>query len=147
MTELKALEERYAYYRRCQVVRRNGVQCKAPAEKGEWVCYRHAAQMEATNRELAARKRVLDDAVKMARTAGEKIDHPEQLWTSMSGLRWLVFSAAQALADDRIDCAVAGHLMAEAQSRTGSLKFHHGGTETRRKDLLLMNTDTKATSY
>jgi hypothetical protein len=39
------LEERYAYYRRCQVVRTGG-QCKAPAMKDRQVCYKHAEQRE-----------------------------------------------------------------------------------------------------
>ena len=37
-------EARYAYYRRCQVFRRNGEQCKAPAEKGAQICHLHASQ-------------------------------------------------------------------------------------------------------
>jgi hypothetical protein len=39
------LEERYAYYHRCQVVRTGG-QCKAPAMKDRQVCYKHAEQRE-----------------------------------------------------------------------------------------------------
>lgn len=44
------LEERHAYYRRCQHVRKNGRQCKAPALKGEQICYSHAGQIDAARR-------------------------------------------------------------------------------------------------
>lgn len=121
MTGVKPLEERYAYYRRCQVLRKNGEQCKAPAEKGERVCYRHSAQIEAARRGWEARQRVLEDAAASARAAGEKIGEPDELWMSLSGLRWVLFSAARAVADDRIDCATAGRLMAEVQARTRML--------------------------
>jgi hypothetical protein len=40
----KVPEARYAYYRRCQVFRKNGGQCKAPAEKGSGICYAHARE-------------------------------------------------------------------------------------------------------
>src|SRR5262249_25427548 len=46
----RTAEERYAYYRRCQVVRRNGEQCKAPAEKGAQICHAHAGQQAAALR-------------------------------------------------------------------------------------------------
>jgi hypothetical protein len=40
------LEDRYAYYRRCQTVKKNGVQCSAPAVKGERICCKHRLQEE-----------------------------------------------------------------------------------------------------
>lgn len=41
----RVAEARYAYYRRCQVFRKGGAQCKAPAEKGSHICYAHAGQL------------------------------------------------------------------------------------------------------
>jgi hypothetical protein len=49
------LEERHGYYRRCQGVRENGEQCKAPAMKGEALCYRHEQQVDAERRREASR--------------------------------------------------------------------------------------------
>jgi hypothetical protein len=47
---------RHSYYRRCQLFRRNGEQCKAPAEKGAHICHAHAAQQAmALRRERNAR--------------------------------------------------------------------------------------------
>jgi hypothetical protein len=43
------LEDRYAYYRRCQMMRKSG-QCKAPAMKGQQVCYKHAEQQDRARR-------------------------------------------------------------------------------------------------
>jgi hypothetical protein len=50
------LGERYAYYRRCQHVRTNGEQCKAPAMKGEAICNRHAEQLESQRRRAEQRR-------------------------------------------------------------------------------------------
>lgn len=44
-------ELRYAYYRRCQRLRKNGEQCKAPALKGCELCYKHTAMVERAQRE------------------------------------------------------------------------------------------------
>src|SRR6476660_7846035 len=49
-------EERYAYYRRCQVFRRNGEQCKAPAMKGEPLCYKHEQEAAAERRRQNMRR-------------------------------------------------------------------------------------------
>ena len=54
MSRLK-LEERHEYYRRCQGVRENGEQCKAPAMKGEALCYKHTQEIDAERRKEAIR--------------------------------------------------------------------------------------------
>jgi hypothetical protein len=38
------LESRYDYYRRCQALRTNGPQCKAPAMKDQNICRKHVEQ-------------------------------------------------------------------------------------------------------
>jgi hypothetical protein len=52
-------EARYAYYRRCQQFRSNGEQCKAPALKGEPICYRHAEQADMERRRARQRREIL----------------------------------------------------------------------------------------
>src|SRR5260370_12532200 len=52
-------EARYAYYRRCHQFRRNGEQCKAPALKGEHICYRHAEQAGVERRRQQQRRELL----------------------------------------------------------------------------------------
>ncbi|HWS16423.1 MAG TPA: hypothetical protein VN223_00330, partial [Candidatus Elarobacter sp.] len=56
-------EAHYGYYRRCQVFRRNGEQCKTPAEKGALICYAHAGQLAMAVRRERERRAVLAEAV------------------------------------------------------------------------------------
>ncbi|HET6841304.1 MAG TPA: hypothetical protein VFK06_06405 [Candidatus Angelobacter sp.] len=89
-------EARYAYYRRCQRFRRDGVQCKAPALKGEELCYQHAAQAAASSRREAAVK---------------SLGIPSRI-ASPRGLQTAISRIAQALADGRLDVK-AGAMMLE----------------------------------
>ena len=52
-------EARYAYYRRCQIFRRGGEQCKAPAEKGSQICHAHAGQLAMAVRRARVPREVL----------------------------------------------------------------------------------------
>ena len=79
----KAPEARYAYYRRCQVFRRDGEQCKAPAEKGAHICYAHAGQLATALRREQERRAVLAEAVaEMRRGAGRNLRWPTCSWIS-----------------------------------------------------------------
>ena len=49
-------EERYGYYRRCQTFRQNGDQCKAPAMKGDSLCYKHAQEADLERRRQEMRQ-------------------------------------------------------------------------------------------
>ncbi|HLY98028.1 MAG TPA: hypothetical protein VKT33_03080 [Candidatus Angelobacter sp.] len=89
-------EARYAYYRRCQRFRRNGVQCKAPAVKGEELCYQHAMQAETAARREAAVKSL---------GISSRIASPRGLQAAISRI-------AQALVDGRLDVK-AGAMMLE----------------------------------
>src|SRR6266852_6928854 len=64
-------EARYAYYRRCQVFRRGGEQCKAPAEKGALICHSHAGQLALAVRRERERQAVLAEAVAEMRRRGK----------------------------------------------------------------------------
>lgn len=94
-------EARYAYYRRCQRFRRNGEQCKAPALKGQDLCYKHAEQQAAARRYEELRRSLGLGAVVKGR---------RQLRQSLNEL-------AQALMDGRLDYRTAAKLMAELKNR------------------------------
>src|SRR5438874_13183690 len=64
-------EARYSYYRRCQLFRRNGEQCKAPAEKESHICYAHAGQLATAVRRERERRAVLAEAVAEMRRRGK----------------------------------------------------------------------------
>jgi hypothetical protein len=95
-------EARYAYYRRCQRFRRNGEQCKAPAMKGEAICYRHAEQ--AASEESRARQR------------RELLATPALGFGSFRAVQRTIGAVAQALLDDRVDRKTAGRLAVELQT-------------------------------
>src|SRR5579864_4406777 len=102
-------EARYSYYRRCQEFRRNGEQCKAPAEKGEQICHAHAGQRAMAERRGAERRVVL--AAAAARMGCPMAD----LLTSFHGIQVTIATAAQALIAGRIDCKTAGRLLWDLQ--------------------------------
>jgi hypothetical protein len=87
-------EERYAYYRRCQRVGKNGKQCKAPAMKGQEVCYKHEAQAGAERRRAAMRESF-------------KLPPLRDLKTVQQAIR----DVAHELIADRIDEKTAGELL------------------------------------
>ena len=64
-------EARYAYYRRCQVFRKNGEQCKAPAEKDSHICYAHAGQRAMTLRRKLQLMVVLAEVARRMRERGK----------------------------------------------------------------------------
>ena len=49
-------EEHYGYYRRCLTFRRSGEQCKAPAMKGDSLCYKHAQEADLEQRRQRMRQ-------------------------------------------------------------------------------------------
>jgi hypothetical protein len=90
-------EPRYAYYRRCERFRNNGLQCKAPALKGKNICYKHDEQDAlAQRREQAVRELGLHGRSNNPR------NKQEDLW-----------KVAMALADGRIDAATTARLLSE----------------------------------
>src|SRR5690349_24364287 len=83
----KPPEARYAYYRRCQVFRRNGEQCKAPAEKGSHICHAHAGQLAMAVRRERELRAVLAEAVAEMRRRGKPEFEPVDLFMDFKGIQ------------------------------------------------------------
>ena len=118
-------EARYAYYRRCQEFRRNGEQCKAPAEQGAHICYAHARQNATQQRRAREREAVLEEAAQRMRM------HPMLSWkcgkrsritdgvgdvsADLHAIQVTLAAVTQAIIDGRIDNKTAGRLCWELQ--------------------------------
>jgi hypothetical protein len=118
-------EARYAYYRRCQVFRVNGEQCKAPAEKGSHICYAHAGQRAMALRRERERRAVLAEAVAEMRRRGRPEFEMANLFMDFKGIQVTLAVMAQALIDGRIDCRTAGRLAVEMQTVSKLLWMVH----------------------
>jgi hypothetical protein len=130
-------EARYAYYRRCQEFRRNGEQCKAPAEKGKQVCHAHAGQRAMALRREQERRAVLAEAVTLMRRKGHLQCEMADLFTSFNGIQVTLAVMTQALIDGRIDCKTAGRLAVSLQTMSKLLRMLD------RKGKALTTKDTK----
>src|SRR6478672_4881603 len=89
-------EARYAYYRRCQVFRKGGAQCKAPAEKGSQICYAHAGQLAMAVRRERERRAVLAEAVAQMRKRGRPDCEMADLFMDFKGINVTLAVMAQA---------------------------------------------------
>jgi hypothetical protein len=96
----KTPEPRYAYYRRCQQSRKNGEQCRAPALKGESLCYMHDAQARAEAKYQQSRREL---GVRNA-------------WNDRRSRQQAIGQLAQAVLNDRIDRKSAARMVAELQA-------------------------------
>ena len=130
-------EVRYAYYRRCQVFRKNGEQCKAPAEKGACICYAHAGQRAMALRRERERQAVLAEAVAEIRRTGRPEFEMADLFMDFKSIQVTLAVVARALINDRIDPKTAGRLMVDLQTVSKLLRMHDKETKT----LRLINTD------
>jgi len=128
-------EARYAYYRRCQVFRRGGEQCKAPAEKGSLICYAHAGQLATAVRRERERRAVLEEAVAQMRKRGRPECEMADLFMDFKGINVTLAVMAQALIDGRIDCKTAGRLVVQLQTVSKLLRnLHRKGREGRKEN-------------
>ncbi|MGZ4899778.1 MAG: hypothetical protein ACXV8X_08995, partial [Candidatus Angelobacter sp.] len=129
-------EARYAYYRRCQVFRKGGEQCKAPAEKGAHICYAHAGQQAMALRRERERRAVLAEAVEQMRRRGKPECEMADLFRDFNGIQVTLAVMAQALIGGRIDGKTAGKLVVELQTMSKLLWMLHcrktSATEARR---------------
>jgi hypothetical protein len=128
-------QARYSYYRRCQVFRRNGEQCKAPAEKGSHICYAHAGQLATAVRRERERRAVLAEAVAEMRRRGSPECEMADLFTDFKGINVTLAVMAQALIDGRIDCKTAGQMVVHLQTCSKLLwQIHRKGREGRKEN-------------
>lgn len=111
---MTGMEDRYAYYRRCRVVRRNGEQCKAPAMKGTHICYKHRQHAEMEERWRRQREKLLS--------------RPGLGFGDLCSIQRTISAAAQAMVDDSIDLKVAGRLMVELQTAIKCCSLRSGKT-------------------
>jgi hypothetical protein len=140
-TKPRVPEARYAYYRRCQVFRKGGEKCKAPAEKGSHICYAHAGQLATAVRRERERRAVLEEAVVQMRRRGKPECEIADLFTDFKGINMTLAVMAQALIDGRIDCKSAGRLVVQLQTVSKLLWFYH--REAQRRTKALTTKDTK----
>jgi hypothetical protein len=129
---MRVPEARYAYYRRCQVFRKGGAQCKAPAEQGSLICYAHAGQLATAVRRERDRRSVLEEAVAQMRKRGNPQCEMADLFMDFRAINVTLAVMAQALIDGRIDCKTAGRLVVQLQTASKLLwMLHRKGTSTR----------------
>ncbi len=120
----RMLEARYAYYRRCQVLRGNGEQCKAPSEKGTHICYAHARQKAMLERRERERQAVLEEAAAELRRRGRAGFQAAAIYADFNAIQVTIAVMAQALIDGRIDSKTAGRMAWELQTASKLLWFH-----------------------
>lgn len=130
-------QARYGYYRRCQVFRHNGEQCKAPAEKGSHICYAHVGQQAMAFRRKLERRVVLAEAVAEMRRQGHTECELENLLTDFKGIQVTLAVMARSIIDGRIDCKTAGRLIVHLQTMSKLLWTLH-----KNKTLPLINADS-----
>ena len=133
-TAARVPEARYAYYRRCQVFRKGGEQCKAPAEKGSHICYAHAGQLATAVRREWERRAVLAEAVAEMRRRGKPEFELADLFTDFNGIQVTVAAMARELINGRIDCKTAGQMVVHLQTMSKLLwTIHRKGREGRKE--------------
>ena len=123
-------EARYAYYRRCQVFRRNGEQCKAPAETGALICHAHAGQLSMAVRRERERRAVLEEAVAEMRRRGRPEFEAKDLFMDFKGINVTLAVMARALIAGRIDCKTAGQMVVHLQTCSKLLWQIHRKTKS-----------------
>ncbi len=111
------MQERYDYYRRCQALKPNGEQCKAPAIKGQDICRKHTVQWEKLQRAAEQRR----DFAALIRGNRYGKDLSGNLSDPMN-IQRTIRDLMQAMIDGRLDEDTAGALLDEIASRQGLLK-------------------------
>jgi hypothetical protein len=127
---MRVPEALYAYYRRCQVFRRNGAQCKAPAEKGSRICHAHAGQLAMAVRRERECRAVLAEAVAEMRRRGRPDCEMADLLTDFKGIQVTTAVMARALIKGAIDCKTAGQMVVHLQTFSKLLWQIHRKTKS-----------------
>lgn len=144
---MRVPEAWYAYYRRCQVFRKGGQQCKAPAEKGSHICHAHAGQLAMAVRRERERRAVLEEAVAQMRRRGRPECEIADLFMDFKSINMTLAVMAQAVIAGRIDCKTAGRLVVQLQTASKLLQvYHRGHREAQRTTTALTTKDTGSTS-
>jgi putative protein kinase ArgK-like GTPase of G3E family len=104
-------ETRYDYYRRCQALRANGLQCKAPAMKDHDICRKHAEQREKSLRAESQRR---DFVARIS-------ERPEGEVSDAVRVNRTIRDLMQAMLDGLIDEDTAGAMLDEIALRQGLL--------------------------
>lgn len=118
--------------------RKGGEQCKAPAEKGSYICYAHAGQLAMAVRREQERRAVLEEAVAQMRRQGRPECEMADLFMDFKGINVMLAVMAQALIDGRIDCKTAGRLVVQLQTVSKLLwRLHRKGREGRKEKQVL----------
>jgi hypothetical protein len=136
-------EARYSYYRRCQVFRRNGEQCKAPAETGSHICHAHAGQLAMAVRRERERRAVLAEAVAEMRRQGRTECEMADLFMDFKGINVTLAAMARALIVGRIDCKTAGQMVVHLQTCSKLLWLYHRAYRGTHREKALTTKDTK----
>jgi len=121
----RVLEARYSYYRRCQMFRKNGEQCKAPAEKDSGICYAHAQQQAMTLRRKLELAILLAEVARQMRARGRADFEVEDIFMDFNAIQVTLAVMAQAVIEGRIDCKAAGRLMVGLQTASKLLWMVH----------------------
>jgi hypothetical protein len=116
-------EARYSNYRRCQVFRKNGEQCKAPAEKDAYICYAHAQQQAMALRQKLELAIVLGEVARQMRARGQAEFEVADIFMDSDAMQITLAIMAKALIDGRIDCKTAGRLAVGLQTAMKLLRL------------------------
>jgi hypothetical protein len=133
-------EARYAYYRRCQAFRKNGEQCKAPAETGAHICYAHARQQAMEFRRKLELSILLAEVVRRMRARGRPEFEIADIFMDFNAIQVTLGVMAQAIIGGRIDCKTAGRLAVGLQTAAKVLRIIHRKGQIRSPQ---MNTDER----
>lgn len=110
------LEARYAYYRRCQAVMRNGAQCRCPARKGSEICRNHSEQMEMAERRRAQQRAVMCRAAEKLSKETGRLHTIKELLLSRRGMQLALNEVMQAIVDNRLDERSARELLEQLRT-------------------------------
>jgi len=136
-------EARYSYYRRCRVFRRNGEQCKAPAETGSHICHAHAGQLAMAVRRERERRAVLAEAVAEMRRRGKPECEMADLFMDFKSINVTLAVMARAVITGRIDCKTAGQMVVHLQTCSKLLWLYHRAHRGTHREKALTTKDTK----
>lgn len=123
--------------------RRNGEQCKAPAETGALICHAHAGQLLTAVRRERERRAVLTEAVAEMRRRGRPECEMADLFTDFKGINVTLEVMARALISGRIDCKTAGRMVVHLQTCSKLLWLYHRAHRETQREKAVTTKDTK----